>query len=115
MGGPETKDKVFAETMRLDAVYTWNVVIQRINQAAHWREEFREMQNADDEEDLSDDDITSEKSFAVVLHPWVRMQMAAHMKVYCASCQGARPPMVSLFRLCWQQRARGRARSLQSI
>ncbi|CAE8642493.1 unnamed protein product [Polarella glacialis] len=47
-GKEESKDSVYTEMCRLDAVYTWNALIQRINYAAHWREEFREMQNAGD-------------------------------------------------------------------
>jgi len=30
-----------------DAVYTWNVLTERINQAAHWREEFRDLSHAE--------------------------------------------------------------------
>mmetsp|Transcript_19409 Transcript_19409/g.51859 ORF Transcript_19409/g.51859 Transcript_19409/m.51859 type:complete len:295 (+) Transcript_19409:127-1011(+) len=44
-------DPVWANLCASDAVYTWNVLIERINQAAHWREEFRELANAEGDED----------------------------------------------------------------
>lgn len=47
-------DPIFAGLCRDDAVHTGNVILSRINQAAHWREEFRDMQGADDS--CSDDD-----------------------------------------------------------
>lgn len=37
------KDPVWANLCLSDAIYTWNALIERINHAAHWREEFREM------------------------------------------------------------------------
>jgi len=43
------KDAVWASLCNSDAVYTWNVLIERINHAAHWREEFRELANEDDD------------------------------------------------------------------
>jgi len=32
-----------AELCRMDAIYTWNVLIQRINQASHWQTEYQEL------------------------------------------------------------------------
>jgi len=43
------KDPVWASFCSSDAVFTWNVLMQRINQAAHWREEFRELAMADED------------------------------------------------------------------
>jgi len=45
------EDPVWANLCASDAVYTWNVLIERINHAAHWREEFRELANGEDDED----------------------------------------------------------------
>lgn len=47
LDGPQRpeQNEVYAGICQSDAVYTWNIIIQRINQAAHWREEFRDMQN----------------------------------------------------------------------
>jgi len=41
-------NSVFDDLCHSDAVYAGNVLIQRINEAAHWREEFRDMQTAAD-------------------------------------------------------------------
>lgn len=45
----KTKNAVYDDLCRSDAVYAGNVLVQRINEAAHWREEFRDMQNAVDQ------------------------------------------------------------------
>eukprot|EP00930_Biecheleria_cincta_P011186 TRINITY_DN11377_c0_g1_i1.p1 TRINITY_DN11377_c0_g1~~TRINITY_DN11377_c0_g1_i1.p1 ORF type:complete len:319 (-),score=69.08 TRINITY_DN11377_c0_g1_i1:89-985(-) len=51
----DKKAAVWTNICRSDAIFTWNVLIQRINAAAHWKEEFRDMQNegdhSSDEED----------------------------------------------------------------
>lgn len=48
----QREDPVWHDICVSDAIYTWNVLIERINQAAHWREEFRGMvmsvENGDD-------------------------------------------------------------------
>lgn len=41
-------EAVFDGLCHSDAVYTWNVVIQRINEAAHWQEEYRDLCQADE-------------------------------------------------------------------
>mmetsp|Transcript_75910 Transcript_75910/g.146712 ORF Transcript_75910/g.146712 Transcript_75910/m.146712 type:complete len:281 (+) Transcript_75910:49-891(+) len=61
-GDDNSKNEVYENLCRLDTVYTWNVVIQRINQAAHWREEFRDIANSgdsSDEEDADNETLTS--------------------------------------------------------
>lgn len=61
------EDPVWANICASDAVYTWNVLIERINQAAHWREEFRELANADDEDGGSsggEDELAEDASVA---------------------------------------------------
>eukprot|EP00933_Yihiella_yeosuensis_P022945 TRINITY_DN17954_c1_g1_i1.p1 TRINITY_DN17954_c1_g1~~TRINITY_DN17954_c1_g1_i1.p1 ORF type:complete len:317 (+),score=79.01 TRINITY_DN17954_c1_g1_i1:34-951(+) len=55
-GSERTKDPIYADLCRTDAIYTWNVLIQRINYAAHWREEYREMCNSGENESDSEDD-----------------------------------------------------------
>jgi len=55
-GDEDSKNEVYENLCQLDTVYTWNVIIQRINQAAHWREEFRDMANNDDSSDEENDD-----------------------------------------------------------
>ncbi|CAK0863497.1 unnamed protein product, partial [Prorocentrum cordatum] len=47
-GGGGEALAVYKDLCNRDAVYTWNVLIERINQAAHWREEFRELRDADE-------------------------------------------------------------------
>lgn len=45
-GGNEGEcNEVYANFCRADAVYAGNLLLERINQAAHWREEFRDMLN----------------------------------------------------------------------
>eukprot|EP00747_Dinoflagellata_sp_TGD_P186963 gnl/TRDRNA2_/TRDRNA2_44374_c0_seq1.p1 gnl/TRDRNA2_/TRDRNA2_44374_c0~~gnl/TRDRNA2_/TRDRNA2_44374_c0_seq1.p1 ORF type:complete len:307 (-),score=61.63 gnl/TRDRNA2_/TRDRNA2_44374_c0_seq1:48-935(-) len=53
---PLGKNELMWNLSQADAVYTLNVLIQRINQAAHWREEFRDLQQTDDEDDGGDQD-----------------------------------------------------------
>mmetsp|Transcript_68978 Transcript_68978/g.194528 ORF Transcript_68978/g.194528 Transcript_68978/m.194528 type:complete len:293 (-) Transcript_68978:49-927(-) len=48
-GREDTSNEVYANLCELDAVYTWNVLMSRINHAAHWREEFRDLQNLDED------------------------------------------------------------------
>lgn len=51
------KNPVWSDMCKSEAVYTWNVLIERINQAAHWREEFRDLVQAvqgGDESDVED-------------------------------------------------------------
>jgi len=56
-GGDEnSNNEVYENFCRLDTVYTWNMIIQRINQAAHWREEFRDIANNGDSSDEENDD-----------------------------------------------------------
>eukprot|EP00931_Biecheleriopsis_adriatica_P107897 TRINITY_DN82239_c0_g1_i1.p1 TRINITY_DN82239_c0_g1~~TRINITY_DN82239_c0_g1_i1.p1 ORF type:complete len:309 (-),score=86.00 TRINITY_DN82239_c0_g1_i1:11-892(-) len=55
-GREKTQDEVYADLCRSDAIFTWNVLIQRINAAAHWKEEFREMQNAGDGDTSSEEE-----------------------------------------------------------
>jgi len=59
-GCEESQNDVYDNLCRLDAVYTWNVLIQRINHAAHWREEFREMWNEDDSSSEEEDEMAGE-------------------------------------------------------
>jgi len=55
-GGDEnSKNEVFENLCRLDTVFTWNLIIQRINQAAHWREEYRDIANNGDSSDEEND------------------------------------------------------------
>merc|ERR1712224_766009 len=44
-GHESTEDPVYAELCHLDAVYTRNVLIERVNQAAHWKEQYRDLLN----------------------------------------------------------------------
>lgn len=50
----ETSNAVYADLCRSDAIYAGNLLIQRINEAAHWREEFRDLQNAGDQGEEDD-------------------------------------------------------------
>mmetsp|Transcript_112727 Transcript_112727/g.273731 ORF Transcript_112727/g.273731 Transcript_112727/m.273731 type:complete len:263 (-) Transcript_112727:43-831(-) len=61
-GHEESKDAVYDNICRLDAVYTWNALIERINQAAHWREEFREMWNDDDEAASDEEELPADEA-----------------------------------------------------
>jgi len=59
LGKEDSNNEVYENIIWLDAVYTWNKIIQRINEAAHWREEYRDMQhgcNEDDHEEVDDTD-----------------------------------------------------------
>jgi len=47
----------YADMCQADAIYAGNLLIQRINEAAHWREEFRDLQNA---EEIGNDDEGSD-------------------------------------------------------
>eukprot|EP00928_Gymnodinium_smaydae_P068874 TRINITY_DN52178_c0_g1_i1.p2 TRINITY_DN52178_c0_g1~~TRINITY_DN52178_c0_g1_i1.p2 ORF type:complete len:307 (+),score=89.43 TRINITY_DN52178_c0_g1_i1:66-923(+) len=67
-GGNVAEHELYAELCRADAVYTWNVLIERVNQAAHWSEEFRDLQReaegpeaggSEDESDVVLDDGAS--------------------------------------------------------
>eukprot|EP00929_Paragymnodinium_shiwhaense_P003819 TRINITY_DN104498_c0_g1_i1.p1 TRINITY_DN104498_c0_g1~~TRINITY_DN104498_c0_g1_i1.p1 ORF type:complete len:285 (-),score=64.44 TRINITY_DN104498_c0_g1_i1:97-951(-) len=53
-GKENTSDAVYADMCRNDAVYTWNVLIQRVNQAAHWSEEYRDIRDGEEATDLED-------------------------------------------------------------
>mmetsp|Transcript_93237 Transcript_93237/g.179132 ORF Transcript_93237/g.179132 Transcript_93237/m.179132 type:complete len:288 (+) Transcript_93237:67-930(+) len=71
-GVEDTKNEVYASMCQSDAIHTGNILIERINQAAHWREEFRDMQNLGDEDDesccdsgnLEDSDVTDTEAIA---------------------------------------------------
>lgn len=56
-----TEDPVYTELRKAGCVHVWNTIIERINQAAHWREEFRDLQFAGGEGDEDDepDDASS--------------------------------------------------------
>lgn len=62
-------DEAFASLCRADAVYTRNMLIQRVNQAATWREEYRDLASGSTtEEPASDDDCDDGFSVEGSLH-----------------------------------------------
>eukprot|EP00746_Dinoflagellata_sp_MGD_P110278 gnl/MRDRNA2_/MRDRNA2_47351_c0_seq1.p1 gnl/MRDRNA2_/MRDRNA2_47351_c0~~gnl/MRDRNA2_/MRDRNA2_47351_c0_seq1.p1 ORF type:complete len:303 (+),score=77.79 gnl/MRDRNA2_/MRDRNA2_47351_c0_seq1:96-1004(+) len=59
---------VFDDIARCDATFTWNMILQRINEAAHWRIEFKQFQEEmqDDPMELEGDDEEHEDSAQIV-------------------------------------------------
>lgn len=64
-GLEETNDPVYADLCYSDAVYTWNVLMERINQAAHWREEFRDLRDVEAPSDSEASDVEDTSSSAI--------------------------------------------------
>lgn len=64
-GLEETNDPVYSDLCYSDAVYTWNVLMERINQAAHWREEFRDLRDVDARSDSEASDVEDGSGSAI--------------------------------------------------
>lgn len=53
-------EEVYDGLCHADAVFTWNIILQRINEAAHWQEEFRDLCQAE-ESSAEEEDVTDSK------------------------------------------------------